>query len=342
MENPWKSFTKAVLDTNAMDSELAKLQKKLDKRTLHVPVEADQKRMQDSVKKAVAKAASGIRLPGLQVPVSISQPAAGTSKNSLKDQLILAGQRISQKLSAASGAMLLYSKTKQSLTEIKELDRMLTRIGKTSGLTSGQLARLGTEAYETAGKYGRSAGEYLSAVEQMSQAGFRGSKGAALAEQSLLAQSAGGMDAELANQYILATDAAGRLNGEARQINAVLDGQNSISARHSLAMADMAAAMNEAGGAASRYRVSMQDLSALIGTVAASTSLPGSEIGSGIASILHNLQDGASPDIADTLRAANVSMTEFANGSATPSASCGTWRRHTRGCPKPTRCAGRF
>ena len=315
MENPWKSFIKAILDTNAMDSELAKLQKKLDNRTLHVPVEADQQRLLDSVKKTMAKAASSIKLPGLQVPVSISQPAAGTSKNTLRDQFILAGQRISQKLSVASGAMLLYSKTKQSLSEIRELDRMLTRIGRTSGLTSEQLARLGTQAYETAGKYGRAAGEYLSAVEQMSQSGFHGSKGVSLAEQSLLAQSAGGMDAELANQYILATNAAGRLNGEAKQINAVLDGQNSISARHGLAMSDMAAAMNEAGDAASRYRVSIQDLSAMIGTIGASTSLPGSEIGIGIASILRNLQDGATPDMADTLKAANVSMTEFADGS---------------------------
>lgn len=315
MENPWKSFIKAILDTNAMDSELAKLQKKLDKRTLRVPVEADQQRLLDSVKKAMAKAASSIKLPNLQMPVTISPPAAGTSKNSLRDQFIQAGQRISQKLSVASGAMLLYSKTKQSLTEIKELDRMLTRIGRTSGLTSEQLAGLGTQAYETAGKYGRSAGEYLSAVEQMSRAGFHGSKGGSLAEQSLLAQSAGGMDAELANQYILATNAAGRLNGEAKQINAVLDGQNSISARHSLAMSDMAAAMSEAGDAASRYRISMQDLSAMIGTIGASTSLSGSEIGSGIASILYNLQDGATPDIADTLKAAGVSMTEFADGS---------------------------
>lgn len=315
MENPWKSFIKAILDTNAMDSELAKLQKKLDKRTLRVPVEADQRRLLDSVKKAVAKAASSIKLPNLQMPVTISPPAAGTSKNSLKDQFIQAGQRISQKLSVASGAMLLYSKTKQSLTEIKELDRMLTRIGRTSGLTSKQLAGLGTQAYETAGKYGRSAGEYLSAVEQMSRAGFQGNKGISLAEQSLLAQSAGGMNAELANQYILATNAAGRLNGEAKQINAVLDGQNSISARHSLAMSDMAAAMSEAGDAASRYRISMQDLSAMIGTIGASTSLSGSEIGSGIASILYNLQDGATPDIADTLKAAGVSMTEFTDGS---------------------------
>ena len=65
-----------------------------------------------------------------------------------------------------------------------------------------------------------------------------------MAEQSLLAQSAGDMTADLANNYILATNAAYKLNGESDKLNAVLDGQNSITNRNSVAMADMATAMS--------------------------------------------------------------------------------------------------
>ena len=315
MDNPWKAFIKTVLDTGTVEKELKKLQKKLQKQTLHVPVKIDQESLLDSVKKAVPKLASSIKIPGIQVPVAVSQQSAGAVENKLKAQFQQAGQRIAQKLSISSGAMLLYSKTKQSITEIKELDRILNQISKTSNLTSKQLAQLGIDAYSTAGKYGKTAGEYLTAIDKMSRSGFTGNKGASLTEQSLLAQTAGSMDAELANQYILATNAAYKLNGEAEKINAVLDGQNNISIRNNIAMTDMAAAMNEAGKAASQYQVSMKDLSAMIGTVEAVTQLSGSEAGSGITAILNSLQDESSDQIIDMLNAANASMTEMANGS---------------------------
>lgn len=63
MDNPWKAFIKTVLDTGAVEKELQKLQKKLQKQTLHVPVKIDQESLLDSVKKAVPKLASSIYIP---------------------------------------------------------------------------------------------------------------------------------------------------------------------------------------------------------------------------------------------------------------------------------------
>lgn len=147
---------------------------------------------------------------------------------SLKDQFSQAAQSFTQWLSVSSGIMLLISKTREAIIEIKELDNILTEISKTSDMTSQQLNQLGMEAYDAASKYGRTASDYLLGVQEMARSGFYGDKGTAMAEQSLLAQSAGDMNAELANNYILATNAAYKFNGEADKLNAVLDGQNSI------------------------------------------------------------------------------------------------------------------
>lgn len=147
---------------------------------------------------------------------------------SLKDQMSQAAQSFTQWLSVSSVVMLGVSKTKEAISEIKELDNILTEISKTSDMTSQQLKQLGMDAYDAASKYGRTASDYLLGVQEMARSGFYGEKGAAMAEQSLLAQSAGDMTADLANNYILATNAAYKLNGESDKLNAVLDGQNSI------------------------------------------------------------------------------------------------------------------
>lgn len=234
---------------------------------------------------------------------------------SFKDQMSQAAQSFTQWLSVSSSVMLLISKTKDAISEIKELDNILTEISKTSDMTSQQLKQLGMDAYDAASKYGRTASDYLLGVQEMARSGFYGEKGTAMAEQSLLAQSAGDMTADLANNYILATNAAYKLNGEADKLNAVLDGQNSITNRNSVAMADMATAMSEAGTVASSYRVSIKDLSAMIGTIESVTKLGGSEVGNAIKAILINLQNVTSSKITDTLDAANASMTEFVNGT---------------------------
>lgn len=234
---------------------------------------------------------------------------------SFRDQMSQAAESFTQWLSVSSGVMLLISKTREAVSEIKELDNILTEISKTSDMTSQQLKQLGMDAYDAASKYGRTASDYLLGVQEMARSGFYGEKGSAMAEQSLLAQSAGDMNAELANNYILATNAAYKLNGEAGKLNAILDGQNSITNRNSVAMADMATAMSEAGTVASSYRVSIEDLSAMIGTIESVTKLGGSEVGNAIKAILINLQNVTSDKIVNTLDTANASMTEFVNGA---------------------------
>lgn len=233
---------------------------------------------------------------------------------SLKDQIKQAANSFTQWISVSSAIMGVVYSTKQAVSELKEVDNILTEISKTSDMTSQELEKLGMSSYSSASKYGRTATDYLTGVQEMSRSGFYGDKGTAMAEQSLLAQSAGDMTSELANSYILATNAAFKYNGEASKINEVLDGQNSITNKNSVAMADMATAMTKAGTVASSYNVSIEDLSAMIGTMESVTKLGGEEIGTGIKSLLINLQNISSSKITGTLDKANASMTEMKNG----------------------------
>lgn len=235
--------------------------------------------------------------------------------NSLRSQMTQAAQSFTQWFSVSSGIMLLISKTRSAITEIKNLDNILTEVSKTSNMTSQQLKQLGMDAYDSASKYGRTASDYLTGVQEMNRSGFYGKKGTDMAEQSLLAQSAGDMDRELADRYILSLNSAYKYNGEAEKINATLDGMNSITNKNSVAMADMAEAMTKVGTVAAGYRVKVEDLSAMIGTMESVTKLGGDEIGNAGKAILINLQNITSSKIVDTLAKANASMVEIVNGT---------------------------
>lgn len=206
------------------------------------------------------------------------------------------------------------NKFTESINTIKINDGILTEISKVSNMTKGQLSELGLSSFPKASKYGRLSSDYLTATQEMSRSGFYSEKGEGMAEQSLLAQAAGNMTADVANDYILATNAAYKFNGEASKINEALDGMNSITNRNSAEMTDMATAMTKAGTVAAGYRVSIEDLSAMIGTIESVTKAEGSEVGNSIKTLLINLQNVTSDKIVDTLKEAKASMTETVDG----------------------------
>ncbi len=241
--------------------------------------------------------------------------ATGFATKSTTDKIKNMVGHITKLGSVFSVASMAFSSFTKSLGTLKDIDDILTEISKTSNMTAQELEKLGNISFKSASKYGKTATDYLTGIQEMSRSGFYGEKGTAMAEQSLLAQTAGNMTADVANKYILATNAAYKFNGEAEKLNAVLDGQNSITNQNSVALSDMAIAMSEAGTVASSYRVSIEDLSAMIGTMESVTKLGGSEVGNGIKAILINLQNINSSKIVNTLDTANASMTEFVNGT---------------------------
>ena len=233
---------------------------------------------------------------------------------SFKDQMIQAADSFKTWLSVSSGIMFIISEFKNAISEIKELDNILTEIGKTSDRTLDQLQSLGKESYSHASKYGRTASDWLTGVQEMNRSGFQGQQGNDMADLSILAQTAGDLNRDTADSYILAMNAAYGYEGSVEKLNAALDGMNQITNVNSTDMNTMANAISKAGSTASTFDVQVNELSAMIGTISARTKESGEEVGTGIKSLLINLQNTSSDKIVQTLKKANVSMTEMKNG----------------------------
>ncbi len=216
--------------------------------------------------------------------------------------------------SIATGALTKSAyEVRQAVTELKELNNILTEISKTSDLTATQLERLGNSAFDTASKYGKKASDYLTGVQEMYRAGFDNAE--QMAELSVLAQSAGDMDATAANNYLMATNAAYKYKGSIEELNKVLDGQNYITNNAAISMKDISDATSETASVAAQYGVQIDELSALIATATANTRESGSEVGTALKAIMINLQDTTSKPVTETFDALGISMTKVVDGA---------------------------
>ena len=146
---------------------------------------------------------------------------------SLKDQMSQAAQSFTQWLSVSSVIMLFVSKIRNAITELKEVNNIMTEISKTADqLDKTDLSNISRNSFDKASKYGKNASDYLVGIQEMYRAGYENAE--ELAELSTLAQASGDMGRDLANDYLIATDAAYKLKGNTEALNAVLDGQNAI------------------------------------------------------------------------------------------------------------------
>ena len=245
--------------------------------------------------------------------IKITQRGLGKLGKNLKDQIAQAVTSFSQWISISSAVMLGVGKFKDAISELKELDDILTEISKTSNLTSSQLKELGNSAFDSASEYGKSASDYLTGVQEMYRAGFENAS--EMSELSILAQSAGDMTTEMSNDYLIATSAAYDLKGNVKDLNDVLDGQNYITNNAAVSMSDMASATSEAASIASQYGVKINELSSLIAVATAKTRESGSETGNALKSLFINLQDTTSDPIRKAFEAVGISMTKMVNGA---------------------------
>ena len=206
-------------------------------------------------------------------------------------------------------------KINEALGTLKEMDSIITEISKTSDSTASELKALTNISFDVASEFGRTAKDYLTAVQEMSRSGFYGKQGEAMAELSMLGQAAGDMTSDVSNSYLLATNAAYDYAGSVEKLSAVLDGQNLITNRHSVAMLDMAQATSKSASMAAQTGVEVNELSAIIGTAVARTKQNGNVIGTSLKSLFVNLQDTSNEKIVDTFNALGVSQTKFVDGA---------------------------
>lgn len=208
---------------------------------------------------------------------------------SLKDQMSQAAQSFTQWLSVSSVVMLLVSKIKNAITELKEVNSIMTEISKTADqLSKADLSKVEDTSYKTASKYGKKASNYLTGIQEMYRAGYENAED--LAELSTLAQAAGDMQADLANDYLIATDAAYKLKGNTEALNDVLDGQNYITNRNALSMQDLAEATKIAASQSASSGIAIDQATAAMGTMIATTRQGGDVAARAWKGILMNIQ----------------------------------------------------
>jgi len=240
--------------------------------------------------------------------------ATGYATKSTSDKIRGLIGNVTKVGSAFGLAYIAIANFRKSYQTLKTNDNIITEISKTSNSTKKELEELGNSAFDTASKFGKVSSDYLTAIQEMNRSGFYGEAGKALGELTLLTQSAGDVTAETARKYLLATNAAYGYAGSVEKLNAVLDGQNFITNRHSVDMETMAAATEKAGSMAANTGVKIEELSAMIGTISARTKEAGTITGTGIKALLVNLQNISSDKITGTLEKANAAMTETVNG----------------------------
>lgn len=238
----------------------------------------------------------------------------GLTGNSITSELKRAFSQIGQFVGIYGGLQKVVGYVTSSISELKEIDTILTEISKTSDLTTNQLKTLGETSFDSASKWGKKASDYLTGIQEMSRSGYYGKQAEQMADLSVLAQSAGDLDPNTANSYLLASNAAYKYQGNVEKLNAVLDGQNMITNRNSVSMNDMAAATTKAASMASELGVKENQLSAMIGTIESRTKAGGDEVGTALKSLLINVQNINNDKIAGTFKAAGVAQTEFVNG----------------------------
>ena len=246
---------------------------------------------------------------GLQVAAG----EAGKLGNTLWGGIVEQGTKFLQWTGITTSIMAVSNNIREAVSELKNLDDILTEISKTSDLTEKQLKELGNTAFESASKYGKTASEYLTGVQEMYRAGF--DNASEMAELSLLAQAAGDMEANSANDYLIATNAAYDYKNSVEELNKVLDAQNYITNNSALSLQDMADATSEAGSIAAQYGVQINELSALIAVAVSKTRESGSEVGTTLKSLFVNLQDTTSKPIRAAFDAVGISMTKIVDGA---------------------------
>ena len=224
---------------------------------------------------------------GLDTQKSAAQINSDLKK--LQKQLSQAANNFTKWLSLDTAVTLFISRTQDAIKELKQVDTLLTQIGTANDrLSRSDLTRIGNDAFTIAGKYGKSAADYLSAVQDALRAGYQNAE--AIAELSLAAQSAGDMTADLASQMIAAADKAYGMNGSVSELTRALDGMSGIAGRHGIAMTELSDGMASAASTAASLGVGLDEMTAALGTMIDTTHQSGSETADAFRSILLSIR----------------------------------------------------
>lgn len=177
---------------------------------------------------------------------------------------------------------------REALQEMKAVDSELVVVRKVTGASAEELEALRDRAYEVGKAYGVVASDYLSAAAEFSRAGYKDQAGD-LAELATKLQLVGDVSQDVANQFLIATDKAYGLNGNYEKLSQVIDELNEIDNNFATSIEKVAQGLGTVAPVAAQAHVSVEELSAAIGTITATTQRSGSEAARALRAIFLNV-----------------------------------------------------
>lgn len=177
----------------------------------------------------------------------------------------------------------------QGVQTLKEIDSQMVEIAKVTNLSASAMENLKNSSFDAASAYGRTAQDFLASIAEFSRAGYE-SQSEGLAKVSLLAQNVGELTADQANEFLLATDAAYKYKGSQEELTRVLDGANEIDNKYATSIQKISEGVSVAGSIASNAGVGINELSAAIGVMTASTQKSGNEMGRAFRGLIMNIR----------------------------------------------------
>ena len=176
----------------------------------------------------------------------------------------------------------------EALKAMKAVDDELVTVRKVTGFSDERIESIKNLSYSTASKYGAEASDYLSAVAAFSRAGYK-ELATELAELSLKTQIVGDTTQDVANQFLISVDAAYKYKGSVEALSKVLDGANEIDNKYATTIEKIAEGMGIVAPVAAQMHVSIEELTAALGTITAVTQRSGSESARALRALFLNI-----------------------------------------------------
>lgn len=234
-------------------------------------------------KKSLSEATDSFRLFKSEVA------STGYNSKSTSDKIKSMLRHVTKISSVFGVASVAVNSFTKSISELKEIDTLLTEISKANDkLSKSDLIKIGNDSFGIASQYGKKATNYLSGVQEASRAGYENAE--AIAQLSVAAQGAGDMTDTLANKYLIATDKAYKFGGSVEKLTEVLDGSNYITNHNAVNMTELAESMSIVGSTAASFGVDVDETTAALGTMIATTQQSGSEVARAFKAILLNIR----------------------------------------------------
>jgi len=273
----------ADIDTKKAEQKLKSL-KENQKIELDTEINIDSKSTQKGLNETIEQTRKQTKKNPIEIDYKVSKNSA-SQISQLKDSAnsffsLFTGNRNVVDFGA--------DKIRSAVSDLKDLNTAMVEIDKTSNLTKGALQSLTQNLFDEASKYGALMKDYMNSAGEFAKAGYSNLN--EITETAMLTQIAGNVTADMANKYLISTDAAYKYSGSVQELTKVIDGANNIANKYSVELKDIAEAATVSASFAAQAGVSVEQLTAAEGTMAAVTKRSGSEMGRAFRSILLNLQ----------------------------------------------------